>query len=357
VPSPPRSTTRGSAPAAVGRPISPAFIEELPGGVSNHRRRRGAPGCRAASASGSASPARSTSERASSSSTRPPARSMGRLRGSDGGDRAARSAILTVILVAHRTFDARNFCDQIIRLTTAAVEAGSSTRLFGRQLMATALRSTPDPRGDPSTCPPWRAAGATLCEGGRWSSCRRPGCAARSGPRALARFDAPVPAAPISTCYFDLKGRPRPDALEACSAAAPHRRPAQVRVDWLQEDSAYSPRRAAGHRGYPTLVEPFALCAASPTVAKACEAYLARAGDFGLEVLEGLRRLILNGPLDFSIVTWRPEPSALLEESVRAEAAAGRGGREARFGPAPRTRGLPVSCSGCGRGGGASASP
>jgi hypothetical protein len=129
----------------------------------------------------------------------------------------------------------------------------------------------------------------------------------------------------LQTCYADIEGGdPAPGALAALPRRLLHTGAAQVRVDWLQEDSALLASARSWAPRYPTLVEPFAL---SPLAdcRESFEAYLARAGTSVSKYWKACRRHILNGPLDFSIVTGGPGLPALLEEMFALEASGWKG--------------------------------
>lgn len=146
---------------------------------------------------------------------------------------------------------------------------------------------------------------------------------ARLGPLRFALLASPTN---LQTCYFDLEGEgASTEALAALPTRLLRTGAAQVRIDWLAEDArllAAAQDWAPRHR---TLIEPFAL---SPLAdcRGGFEAYLARAGSSVAKYWKACRRHILEGPLDFSVVTGGPGLGALVEEMLALEAAGWKGG-------------------------------
>ena len=131
----------------------------------------------------------------------------------------------------------------------------------------------------------------------------------------------------LQTCYFDLEGEASPAALAAL-ASLPQRLlgtgAAQVRIDWLD---AQSPLLAAAEewRGSTRLcIEPFAVSPLADCRA-GFEAYLARAGSSVGKYWKACRRHILNGPIQFSVVTGGSDLGALLDEMFALEASGWKG--------------------------------
>ena len=145
---------------------------------------------------------------------------------------------------------------------------------------------------------------------------------ARLGPLRFPLLASPTN---LQTCYFDLEGEgASPEALAALPTSLLRTGAAHVRIDWLAEDS---PLLAAARRWAPrhlTLIEPFAI---SPVAdcRGSFEAYLGRAGSSVGKYWKACRRHILNGPLEFSIVTGGPGLGALVEEMLAIEAAGWKG--------------------------------
>jgi CelD/BcsL family acetyltransferase involved in cellulose biosynthesis len=139
------------------------------------------------------------------------------------------------------------------------------------------------------------------------------------------RFPLLASATNLQTCYFDLEGEgASPEALRELPARMLKTGAAQARIDWLAEDS----RLLAAAEGWASrhlmLVEPFAL---SPLAdcSGSFKAYLARAGSSVAKYWKACRRHILNGSLDFSIVTGGLGLGALLDEMFALEAAGWKG--------------------------------
>jgi CelD/BcsL family acetyltransferase involved in cellulose biosynthesis len=139
------------------------------------------------------------------------------------------------------------------------------------------------------------------------------------------RFPTLAGATNLQTCYFDLEGEgATPGALAELPARMLGTGAAQVRIDWLTGDSQLLAAAQGWAARHLTLVEPFAL---SPLAdcSGSFEAYLARAGSSVAKYWKACRRHILNGPLDFSIVTGGPGLGALLDEMFALEAAGWKG--------------------------------
>ena len=138
------------------------------------------------------------------------------------------------------------------------------------------------------------------------------------------RFSALTSATNLQTCYFDVEGDPAPDAL----AALPERLLAtgadQVRIDWLLEGSPLLAAAPGWARRHKVIVEPFALSPLADCRA-GFEAYLARTGTTLRKIWKACRRHVLEGPLDFEIVTGGRELDAVLEEMFALEAAGWKG--------------------------------
>jgi CelD/BcsL family acetyltransferase involved in cellulose biosynthesis len=146
-------------------------------------------------------------------------------------------------------------------------------------------------------------------------------------PGRLGPLRFPLLASPtnLQTCYLDVEGGPAaPEAVSALPGRLLGTGAAQVRIDWLAEDS----QLLAGARGWRArhlaLVEPFAL---SPLAdcRGGFESYLGRAGSSVAKFWKACRRHVLNGPLDFSIVTGGPGLGALVEEMLALEASGWKG--------------------------------
>jgi CelD/BcsL family acetyltransferase involved in cellulose biosynthesis len=145
---------------------------------------------------------------------------------------------------------------------------------------------------------------------------------ARFGPM---RFPLLAGASNLQTCYFDLEGEgASSEALSELPARMLRTGAAQVRIDWLAEDSQLLAAAEGWASRHLMLVEPFAL---SPLAdcSGSFDAYLARAGSSVAKYWKACRRHILNGPLEFSIVTGGPGLGALLEEMFALEAAGWKG--------------------------------
>jgi CelD/BcsL family acetyltransferase involved in cellulose biosynthesis len=146
--------------------------------------------------------------------------------------------------------------------------------------------------------------------------------AARVGPLRFPLLASPTN---LQTCYVDIEGgSASPEALAALPARLLGTGAAQVRIDWLTEDS----RLLAGARGWSArhlaVIEAFAL---SPLAdcRGSFESYLGRAGSSVAKYWKACRRHIVNGPLNFSIVTGGPGLGALVEEMLALEASGWKG--------------------------------
>jgi hypothetical protein len=145
---------------------------------------------------------------------------------------------------------------------------------------------------------------------------------ARIGPLRFSLLASPTN---LQTCYFDLEGEGAPpEALAALPTRLLRSGGAQVRIDWLAEDSQLLAAARSWAPRYLTLIEPFAL---SPLAdcRRSFDDYLGGAGSSVAKYWKACRRHILNGPLDFSIVTGGPSLSALLDEMFALEAAGWKG--------------------------------
>jgi CelD/BcsL family acetyltransferase involved in cellulose biosynthesis len=134
------------------------------------------------------------------------------------------------------------------------------------------------------------------------------------------RFTLLAGATNLQTCYFDLEGEGAPpEALAELPAHMLRTGAAQVRMDWLAEGSRLLAAARFWASRHPMLVEAFAL---SPLAdcSGSFDAYIARAGSSVAKYWKACRRHILNGPLDFSIVTGGPGLGTLLEEMFALEA-------------------------------------
>jgi CelD/BcsL family acetyltransferase involved in cellulose biosynthesis len=145
---------------------------------------------------------------------------------------------------------------------------------------------------------------------------------ARLGP---IRFSLLSSATNLQTCYFDLEGGGASrEALAALPTRLLRTGAAQVRIDWLPENSALL---AAARDWRPThlaLVEPFAL---SPIADchRDFETFLADAGSSVAKYWKNCRRHILHGSLDFSIVRGGPGLGDLIDEMFALEASGWKG--------------------------------
>ncbi len=147
-------------------------------------------------------------------------------------------------------------------------------------------------------------------------------CEGRTGPL---RFPLLTSATNLQTCYFDLEGgngdgetlKELPVRLLATGAA-------QVRIDWLEEGSALLAAGRAWTQRHLATVEPFAV---SPLAncSDDFEAYLARAGSSVRKYWKACRRHVLDGPIEFRIVTGGPRLRELVEEMFALEAAGWKG--------------------------------
>jgi CelD/BcsL family acetyltransferase involved in cellulose biosynthesis len=139
------------------------------------------------------------------------------------------------------------------------------------------------------------------------------------------RFPTLAAATNLQTCYFDLEGEgASPEALAELPARMLGTGAAQVRIDWLQEDSRLLGAAREWAPRHLLLVEPFALSPLADCSA-GFEAYLARAGSSVAKYWKNCRRHILNGPLDFSLVSGGPGLGDLLDEMFTLEAAGWKG--------------------------------
>ena len=205
--------------------------------------------------------------------------------------------------------------------------------------MATALRAAlptlPAPAPPPEDLPPFHLSEAwARCWAAAYGSGRPlhflPGRARlrmerRTEPLGPLRLPLLASATNLQTCYFGLEGDASPEALDGLPGRLLAIGTPQVRIDWLPEGSplleAAERWRAAGRLA---LVEPFAL---SPLVdcRAPFEAYLARTGSTVRKVWKSCRRHVLDGPLDFAIVTGGPALGELLGEMFALEAAGWKG--------------------------------
>lgn len=194
--------------------------------------------------------------------------------------------------------------------------------------MATALRPPSLPAPDPPEAPPFHLSEA-------WAHCwtdaygsGRPlelqvGTARLRMERRQEKLGPVLASATnLQTCYFDLDGGASTEALAALPDRLLAAGAAQVRIDWLAEESPLlaAARLWPGH----VLVEPFAL---SPLAdcRTPFDDYLARTGSTIRKVWKSCRRHVLNGPLDFAIVTGSPRLQTLLDEMFALEAAGWKG--------------------------------
>ena len=151
---------------------------------------------------------------------------------------------------------------------------------------------------------------------------RLAGAQGRFGPL---RFPLLTSATNLQTCYFDVAGAATAEALASLPARLLATGAVQVRIDWLDASSRLL---AAGHawrrRRHRVTVEPFAV---SPLAdcRGSFEAYLGRAGSSVRKYWKACRRMILEGPIEFRIVTGGTGLSALVDEMFALEAAGWKG--------------------------------
>jgi CelD/BcsL family acetyltransferase involved in cellulose biosynthesis len=144
----------------------------------------------------------------------------------------------------------------------------------------------------------------------------------RLGPLRVSLLASPTN---LQTCYFDLGGDvPAPEALDMLPTRLLQTGAAQVRIDWLLEDSQLLAAASAWSQRHLALIQPFALSPLADCRGD-FEAYLARGGSSVAKYWKSCRRHILNGPLNFSIVTSGVELEALLDEMFALEAAGWKG--------------------------------
>ena len=143
------------------------------------------------------------------------------------------------------------------------------------------------------------------------------------------RFPLLASATNLQTCYFDFDGgeAPEDEALDALPERLLETGAALVRIDWLDKDSCLLDAARQWSTRHLVRVEPFAV---SPLAdcREPFEAYLESAGSSVRKYWKACRRHILNGPLEFEIVTGGPGLPALVDEMFALEAA-GWKGREA----------------------------
>jgi CelD/BcsL family acetyltransferase involved in cellulose biosynthesis len=145
---------------------------------------------------------------------------------------------------------------------------------------------------------------------------------ARLGPLRFPLLTSPTN---LQTCYFDLEGEgASAEALASLPSRLLRSGAAQVRIDWLAEDSQLLAAARNWAPRHLKLVEPFAL---SPLAdcRGGFDDYLARAGSSVAKYWKACRRHILNGPLNFSIVTGGSGLGELLDEMFALEAAGWKG--------------------------------
>ena len=129
----------------------------------------------------------------------------------------------------------------------------------------------------------------------------------------------------LQTCYFDLEGGAAdPEAFASLPKRLLRSGAAQVRIDWLAADSQLLAAAPAWAPRHLTLIEPFAL---SPLAdcRGSFDDFLARAGSSVGKYWKACRRHILNGPLEFSVVTGGSGLGPLLEEMFALEAGGWKG--------------------------------
>ena len=145
---------------------------------------------------------------------------------------------------------------------------------------------------------------------------------ARLGPLRFPLLASPTN---LQTCYFDLEGEPAsPEALAALPARLLESGAAMVRIDWLGADSPLLAAARGWSSRHLSLAEPFAV---SPLAdcRGGFDAWRARAGSSVAKYWKACRRQILEGPLEFSIVTGGPGLPGLLDEMFALEAAGWKG--------------------------------
>ncbi|MFN3389430.1 MAG: GNAT family N-acetyltransferase [Allosphingosinicella sp.] len=200
--------------------------------------------------------------------------------------------------------------------------------------VATALRSPPVAASRPGKTQPfhlseaWARCWAEAYGSGRPVDVRAGDTRLRMERRVERRgpLRFPLLASPtnLQTCYFDVEGEARAAELDALPERLLATGAPQVRIDWLTGDSPLLAAAAGWQGRHRTLVEFFAL---SPLVdcRDPFETYLARTGSTVRKVWKSCRRHVLNGPLDFAIVTGGPALQALLDEMFALEAAGWKG--------------------------------
>jgi CelD/BcsL family acetyltransferase involved in cellulose biosynthesis len=139
------------------------------------------------------------------------------------------------------------------------------------------------------------------------------------------RFRLLTSATNLQTCYFDLQGGyASEEALEALPNALLEIGATQARIDWLMEDSALLAAGRGWREGHLVTLEPFAV---SPLAdcRDDFEVYLGRAGSSLRKYWKACCRHILNGPIEFRIVTGGAGLGSLLDEMFALEASGWKG--------------------------------
>lgn len=128
----------------------------------------------------------------------------------------------------------------------------------------------------------------------------------------------------LQTCYFDLDADAPPEALHALPERLLAQGTPQVRIDWLPMGSPLLAAASAWQERHLVLIEPFAR---SPLAdcRGSFEDYLARTGSTLRKVWKSCRRHVLEGALDFAVVTGGQRLDLLLEEMFALEASGWKG--------------------------------
>ena len=129
----------------------------------------------------------------------------------------------------------------------------------------------------------------------------------------------------LQTCYFDLEGgHASEEALGALPGQLLRTGAAQVRIDWLAEDSPLLAASQGWRERHLAIVEPFAVSPLADCRTN-FEDYLGRAGSSLRKYWKACRRHIVDGPIEFRIVTGGPGLGALIDEMFALEASGWKG--------------------------------